>query len=82
MAIITRKPVLSTKDSLTKKSDDIFSIFTNTMRDLESVNNEIVAHVGSKKEEAQKILDEVAHLEGVAAKNASLSSKIQSFINS
>lgn len=81
MAIISKKPVLSTKDSLTKRSADILSIFTKTQQELEAVNAEIVLHVSSRKEEAQKILDEVAHLEGVASQNSNLSSKIQSFIN-
>ena len=81
MAIITRKPVLSTKDSLTKRSSEILSVFTKTQQDLEAVNAEIVAHVSNKREEAQKILDEIAHLEGVASQNDNLSKKIQSFIN-
>ena len=81
MAIIARKSVLSTKDSLTKRSAEILSVFTKTQQELEAVNADITTHVSTKREEAQRILDEIAHLEGVASQNDNLSKKIQSFIN-
>jgi hypothetical protein len=82
MSIITRKPVVSTLDSLTKKSNEIFNIFTKTQSDLEAVNSEIISLTTSKREEAKRILDEVAQLDAIAAKNDNLSKKIQTFINS
>lgn len=67
--------------SISKKSDKIFDVFTKTQKECDTLNAEIIKMTATKREEAQKILDEVKSLETVATKNENLSKKIQSFIN-
>lgn len=78
---ITSKPV-STVDSITKRSEKIFSLFSQTKIDCEALNSEINQMVTNKETEAQRILDEAKELKNIAAKNDNLAKKIEAFINS
>ena len=80
--IVPSKTVVSTLESITRRSDKIFSLFTQTKVECETLNKEIAQMTETKKAEAQKILTEVTELEGIMTKNDNLAKKIESFINS
>lgn len=72
----------SNLDSVIRRSDNIFSIFTKTKEDCENLNNEIAGVVKAKEDEIQGLQSEVNALNAVKAKNTSLASKISTFLNS
>lgn len=80
--IVTAKSVVETVDSLAKKSEKIFSIFSQTKAECDAVNKEIDQMATTKEAEAQRIIDEAKYLREIAAKNDNLAKKIESFINS
>lgn len=67
---------------LTKKSDRIFNVFTQTQKDCEALNAEINKVVISKEEAISKLQEEVNSLNAVKTKNSNLSAKISSFLSS
>lgn len=71
-----------TLTSLTKRSDRIFDVFTQTQKDCESLNAEIATVVSSKGEEVKALQEEISGLTAVQTKNDNLSKKIYAFINS
>jgi hypothetical protein len=71
-----------TLTAISKRSDEIFNIFTKTKEECISLNAEIMEITNQKRQEAQVLLDEVKGLEAVVTKNANLASKIDAFINS
>lgn len=73
---------MSPLDSISKRSEKIFSIFSQTKVECEALNKEIAQMTENKKAEAQRILSEVTTLEGIMTKNDNLAKKIDSFINS
>jgi hypothetical protein len=73
---------MSPLDSISKRSEKIFSIFSQTKIECEALNKEIAQMTENKKAEAQRILSEVTTLEGIMTKNDNLAKKIDSFINS
>lgn len=82
MLKMTSKPVGSPLELIAKRSEKIFSIFSQTKVECETLNKEIAQMTESKKAEAQRILSEVTELEGIMTKNDNLAKKIDSFINS
>jgi len=72
----------NTLANLTKRSEQIFDVFTQTQKDCESLNSEIATVVSSKEAEIKALQDEVSGLNAVKTKNDNLAKKIQSFLNS
>ena len=73
---------VSTVDSITKRSEKIFILFSQNKIYFESLNIDIKKIVTTKETEAQRILDEAKELKNIAAKNDNLAKKIEAFINS
>ncbi len=71
-----------TVSGLSKQSQQIFSIFTQTQKRLEAVNGKVNTLLTQRKAEAQKLLNEAAELEGIIINNTKLHDKISSFVNS
>jgi wobble nucleotide-excising tRNase len=72
----------NTLANLTKRSEQIFDVFTQTQKDCESLNSEIAVVVSSKEAEIKALQDEVSGLNAVKTKNDNLAKKIQTFLNS
>ena len=72
----------NTLANLTKRSEQIFDVFTQTQKDCESLNSEIATVVTSKEAEIKALQDEVSGLNAVKTKNDNLAKKIESFLNS
>lgn len=70
----TTKPI----DKLHKRSIAIVDIFTTTVTDLTSVNNEIDDHIESREEEIKQIQVEHARLHSIKADNTKVIEKINS----
>ena len=68
--------------SFTKRSQEIFNVFTKTQEECEQLNSEIAKEVTSKEEEIKRLQQEAFDLNQIRIKNDSLAKKIQAFINS
>lgn len=68
--------------SLTKRSEEIFSVFTKTQNDCIEVNNQIAEVISGKEEEIKALQEEVSSLNLVRTKNGNLAAKIGTFLNS
>lgn len=73
------KPSVS---DIQKRSNQIFNVFSTIQKSCAKLNTQISEIVASKKEEAQKILDEVNELTQIQTKNEGLAKKIDAFVNS
>lgn len=71
-----------TVDSLRERSDDILSVFTDTVQQCTYVNQEIKKLADEKQAEADKLLQEVSVLDGISKKNENLANKINQFLTS
>jgi hypothetical protein len=72
---------ISRVDDLQKKSDGIFSVFTDTLKKLESVNTSINAEMIRKQDLIDKTNSELSTLEGMRSKNKNIADKIEAFFN-
>lgn len=68
--------------SVTKRSQEIFNIFTRTQQQAEKVNQEIAVLTHQKQAEVDRINADIKQLQEVSAKNTALSDKIAAFLNS
>ena len=68
--------------TLKKKSQKIFDVFTNTQIQVEKVNSQIMVLTEGKRAEAKKILEEIQQMDEIASKNDILSKRVHKFINS
>ena len=71
-----------TVDTFRERSDDIFSVFTDTMEQCKALNQDIDGLAQQKQAEADKLLQEVKQLESISLRNENLAKKIESFLNS
>ena len=67
-------------EKLTKRSADIFSVFTKTQTELAEVNLSIQEEVDGREVEIKKLTTEVDTLNAIKDKNTKLSTKIDSFL--
>lgn len=68
-------------DSLTKRSNAIFDVFTKTKKQCEDLNVEVSALKSSKEEEIKGLQSEVLTLDSIITKNSKLAAKIDTFLN-
>lgn len=68
--------------SFEKRSNKIFDVFTKTADESRKLNAEIALSVKEKEAEIAELQSEVSTLNGIAAKNEKLATKIEAFINS
>lgn len=68
--------------NITKRSNAIFDVFTQTQKDCETLNGEISVVVSSKEEEIKALQEEVNSLNAVKAKNDNLANRISAFLTS
>lgn len=68
-------------DSLTKRSNAIFDVFTKTKKECEELNVEVSMLKSNKEEEIKGLQSEVSTLDSIIAKNSKLAAKIDTFLN-
>ena len=69
-----------TLNSLEKRSEAIFSVFTKTQEDCKILNQEISGVISEKQEVILDLQSEVQALENIKAKNTNLADKINKFL--
>lgn len=76
------KSIFGKKDlkTLSKKSDKILDVFTQTQKKCEVVNGQILDVVSKKEQEMAKIQQEMETLKSVHEKNSTLIKKVQKFV--
>ena len=66
---------------LQSKSEKIFNVFTQTVQDLTSVNNDVEQAMNQRQQEIERIQAEHNSLHSIKASNQKMIDKINTFIN-